>query len=181
MKIAGYILLSIVGLIMLGVVTLLVMGSRPGADHSAVSVDIAKPPQVVWTYVDEPDKLKSWIGWLVEVRDQTPGHHGVGSRRVLIMEDRNNGNTRMSVDGEVVAYDQGKKETERISSPGMFSGENTYTLQDLGNGRTRLTLDGRYRFDNWFAQLMSPLVLSAAHKKMVEDVQRLKSVVEQTI
>lgn len=180
MKIVGYVLLSIVGLIAIAVVTLLVMGSRQGADRMAVSVDIAKNPQAVWAYVEEPDKLKAWIGWVAEVRDETPGRHGVGSRLVLVMEDRNNGNRRMEVPGEVVAYEACKRETLRISVPGMFSGEGTYVLQDLGNGQTRLTQEGRYHFDNWFAQLMSPLVMSAAHKKMVEDMQRLKMLAEKS-
>lgn len=179
MKIAGYIFLGIVALIAMGVVTLLVMSNMSGADRMAGAIDIAKPSQVVWKYVDEPEKLKSWISWVVEVRDETPGKRGIGSRRVMVMEDRNNGNMRMDIAGEVVAYEEGRRSTVRLSSPGMFSGENSYTLQDLGNGQTRLMQESRFHFDNWFARLMSPLVMSAARKKMVEDLQRLKSVVEQ--
>ena len=180
MKILRNVLLSIVGLIAIAFVTLLVMGSRPDADRMAGSIDIAKPPLTVWAYVEEPDKLKSWISWVVEVRDETPGRRGVGSRYVLVMEDRNNGNVRMNVAHEVVAYDESRRKTMRLSTPGMFSGVGTYTLQDLGNGQTRLAEDSRYHFDNWFARLMTPLVMSAAHKKMVEDLQRLKSLAEKS-
>jgi len=169
-----------VGLIVIALVTLLVMSSRPDADRMAGSIDIAKPPQTVWAYVEEPDKLKSWISWVVEVRDETPGRRGVGSRYVLVMEDRNNGNMRVNIASEVVAYEECKKETLRLSVPGMFSGEGTYALQDLGNGQTRLTQESTYHFDNWFARLMAPLVMSEARKKMVEDLQRLKSLAEKS-
>jgi hypothetical protein len=63
-------------------------------------------------------------------------------------------------------------------SDGMFDGDETYRLVDLGNGRTRLEVVSHYRLTEWFANLMEPLVTSAAEKKMVADVARLKSLVE---
>lgn len=180
MKIVRYVLLTIAGLIALAVITLLFLGSRPGADRMTGTVDIARPPRVVFAFVDEPDKLKSWISWLVEVRDETPGQHGVGSRHVLVMEDRNNGNMRMNIAGEVLAYERDKSERLRLSSPGMFSGETVYALTDLGNGQTRLRQESRYRFENWFARLMAPVIFPAARKKMGEDLQRLKAAVEKS-
>jgi hypothetical protein len=51
-------------------------------------------------------------------------------------------------------------------------------LTDLGNGQTRLESDARYRFDNWFARLMTPVVLVVAEKKMKGDLEHLKALAE---
>lgn len=66
-----------------------------------------------------------------------------------------------------------------ISSPkGEFTGESVYQLVDLGNGRTRLDMDSRFHFQNWFANLMEPVITPAARKKMRGDSARLKSILE---
>ena len=62
----------------------------------------------------------------------------------------------------------------------MFSGDSRYVLEDLGNGHTRLSNTGQYRFGNWFARLMTPLVMSQAGKKMKEDLERLKVLAEKS-
>jgi hypothetical protein len=63
-------------------------------------------------------------------------------------------------------------------SDGIFDGEESYKLVDLGNGRTRMEILGRFHYAQWFANLMEPAITPQAEKKMVADVARLKSLVE---
>ena len=43
---------------------------------------------------------------------------------------------------------------------------------------TRLEIDGDYHFTQWFASLMTPLIMPAAAKKMEGDIATLKKLVE---
>jgi hypothetical protein len=60
----------------------------------------------------------------------------------------------------------------------MFDGQQTYSVEDLGGGRARLDIDGRYNYSQWFAALLEPLITPAAEKKLVRDMARLKALVE---
>jgi len=117
----------------------------------------------------EPEKLKAWVGWLVEVRRE-------GDREIWVVEDRNNGNARM----EIVAYDM-REEPGRLFAKlkvdGSFHGWNEYRLTDLG-GRTRLEMSGEYEYEHWFAKLLEPIITREATKKQDEDLARLKGLVE---
>jgi len=65
----------------------------------------------------------------------------------------------------------------QLSARGAFDGQQSYELSDLGNGRTRIDIDSHYRFAQWFANFMEPLVTPAARKKLDGDVAHLKSAV----
>jgi hypothetical protein len=34
--------------------------------------DIAQPVGLVFEWVSEPQKIKSWVSWMVDIRDMTP-------------------------------------------------------------------------------------------------------------
>jgi uncharacterized protein YndB with AHSA1/START domain len=168
-----------IGVLIVGIFgVLFVLGLRSDANRLQASVVISAPASRVWPYLYEPDKLKSWVGWLVEVRRNANTPPAPGTEAVWVMEDRNNNNALMEIKGKAVEVDPERKLVLDLSSEPMFRGTTLYTLTDLGNGQTRLESDSRYVIDNSFARLMMPLVIQQARKKLVADLDRLRSKVE---
>lgn len=175
LKWIGIVLTSV---IVLPALTLFAMGHRSNAGRVRASVEIAASPGQVWVWLDDSARLKQWVSWLVEVREPQPPHHAVGSPTTWVMKDENNGGAMMAIDAKYVEYAPPSRLTVTISTPAEFEGQQTYQLTGLGNGHTRLDVDGRYRYDQWFARLLEPLITPAAEKKMAADLTRLKGLVE---
>lgn len=95
-----------------------------------------------------------------------------------VMRDENNGGQLMTIDSVVTAAETAKRLDVDLSVTGPFSGKGSYTLTELPNGGTRLETNQRYSFDNWFAQLMMPVIAGAAGKKAASDLALLKQAVE---
>jgi uncharacterized protein YndB with AHSA1/START domain len=173
-RIAG----SVFALLLIGVVVLLAMGHRAGAGQLHSSVDIAAPPAQVWTWLSDGDKMRQWVSWTVEVRNATPQFDAVGAKRVMVMKDENNGGELIQIETICTEYAPPARMKVALSSAGMFDGEQSYRLTDLGNGRTRLELNGTFHFGMWMARLMEPLITPGAQKKMDADLMQLKKLAE---
>ncbi len=167
-----------VGIIVIAVATLAVLSSRDDANHMRNSVVIHEKPEAIWPWLYEPDKLKTWVSWLVEVRRESNGEPAQGTRSVWVMEDRNNNNARMEIASEVERVESQRLLAVNLSVAGAFRGKASYTLTPLADGSTRVECEGRYDFDNRFARLMTPLIMSQAGKKMTADLDHLRSNVE---
>jgi uncharacterized protein YndB with AHSA1/START domain len=167
---------GLLGAVLLAMGVLFVLGRRADAGRIQTSVDVDRSPAEVWTWITEPEKEKAWVSWLVDVRRE--GQVQVGSRQTWVMEDRHNGNKRMEILAVSTAVEPGRLLSVQLSSPGVFTGDAVYTLTDLGNGRTRLSNDSRYRYAMAFARLLEPLITPSAKKKFAEDLARLKSLAE---
>lgn len=159
------------GLLLAGVTTLWALGKRQDAGHVDASVEINRPPDVVWKWLVEPELQKKWVGWLKEVEV-------VNEKRVVwIMSDPNNGaEMRVPFDTtEMVAH---KRLAGDTKIEGSFSGSAAYALEDLGGGKTRCSLTSKYTYDHWFASLMEPVVSREASRKAVADLARMKELIE---
>jgi len=165
-------------LLVAGVLTLLVLGSGANANRLQTSVTIQRPPAEVWPWLYEPEKLKTWVSWLKEVRRDRDGSPATGAHMVWVMSDANNDGQMMNIAATVLAADAPRQYSVDLSVPGAFTGRAQYTLTDIGGGATRLEVDSRYTFEVWMAKLFTPLVISQARKKMDMDLQHLKSAVE---
>lgn len=170
----------LVTLLVLPVAVLLILGRRADAGKAQVSVDIRAPRERVWSWIDDGDKMKQWVSWMVAVEYPDPQKtHGAGAQRVLVMRDENNGGMLMRIMGTYNEYQPPARMTVQMAdTTGMFSGEETYQLTDLGEGRTRLEFLTRYQFKEWFANLMEPVITPQARKKAAMDLAKLKQLVE---
>ena len=168
-------LASVAGLLVLAVIVLLILGRRESAGRMQASIEIARPPGQVFAWLTEKDKLPRWVGWLVEVRESGPP--GVGARRVWVMDDPNM-NQKIEVLGEITTHEPPHRLAVHTSMQGGFDGTVVYTLTELDSGRTRLEGASEWRFHHWFANLLKPVVMRQARKKMRDDLARLKSLVE---
>src|SRR3954464_2401589 len=137
-------------IIVLAVVVLAILGMGQGADEMRASIDIARAPSAVWPWITEPEKQLKWVSWLVEIRPVGEKKEGVGMRSVWVMEDKNNGGRFMEINGELTAAEKDKRVAVKLESPGAFDGTASYTLTDLGNGRTRMDSFGKYHFQTAF-------------------------------
>jgi uncharacterized protein YndB with AHSA1/START domain len=167
------VVLGVAALLLLAAGTLFAVGLRSDAGLTRVSVEIARPPEKVWPWLKEPDKLKAWVGWLVEI------HQPSADKYQWFMEDPNNGNQREEVDAVVTANEPPHRLALHIATPGAFDGDQSYILTDLGGGRTRLDTEGRYHYDVWMARLMEPVITHESTKKMVDDLARMKAKIEE--
>jgi len=162
--------------ILLAVAVLAIVGHRAGAGRIHASAELNGSPDQVWPWLNEGERLKQWVSWLVEVRGW--GQGGVGAKRIWVMKDENNGGALMEIEGMCSEYAPPSRLTVQLKSSDAFDGQQAYRLTDLGGGRTRLEVDSSFHFTSPFAQLMEPLITPAAEKKMVSDMARLKSLVE---
>jgi uncharacterized protein YndB with AHSA1/START domain len=176
MKWLLYLVAGVLGLVVVTVIALLAIGRSESRLRAAV--DIATRAPVVFSHVRQPEHVKSWLSWLVEIRELTPGVNGVGAREIWIMEDRNNNNQRMEIHAEVVGYEENRRLASKVSAAEGFEGLVEFTLEPLDDRHTRLRYDAAYTFEHWLALLMEPLITRSAQQKLEEDLARLKQQAE---
>jgi uncharacterized protein YndB with AHSA1/START domain len=166
------------GLLLLGGVVLFAMGSSADANRITSSIVIHRRPEAVWPWLYKPDKVKQWVSWLVEIREEGAGEPVVGGKAIWIMEDRNNNNQRMEITGTVKAVEPARHIEIALSAPEGFRGTAVYNLTTLPDCGTRLDSESRYDFENAFARFMTPVICWQAKKKMADDQNHLIRLVE---
>jgi uncharacterized protein YndB with AHSA1/START domain len=167
-------------LLIVPMAVLLVLGHRANAGLAQASVEINASPDQVWTWLDDGDRLKQWVSWMVEVKYPDPQKmSGLGGKRIWTLKDENNGGMLMQIAGTFSEYAPPSRMTVQVAdSDGMFNGEESYRLVDLGGGRTRMEIRSRAHYTEWFANLMEPLITPEAEKKLVMDLNHLKKLLE---
>jgi len=178
MKWLLYVVAGLVAVVILAVVVLLALGGGRGESSHETSVEIARPARIVFTWISEPDRVKSWVGWLIDIKSLTPGKAAVGARQIWVMEDRNNNNQRMDIETEVTQLETDRLLEARLNVPGAFTGTVTYELQPLDPNRTRLVYRGTFKYEHWLAKLLEPVISRSAQQKLEEDLERLKQKAE---
>jgi hypothetical protein len=108
MKVVLWLIGGLVGLVAIAVAVLFIAGLRPGAGRTRSDIEIARPPEVVWTWITEPARVKQWVSWLVEVREDPQGTDGVGARDIWVMDDPNM-KQRIEIPSVVTAYDKPRR------------------------------------------------------------------------
>jgi uncharacterized protein YndB with AHSA1/START domain len=174
--------LRIVGLLavllVVSVLGLWIASNRRDAGRMRASIEIARPPEEIWPWVTEPDKLTQWVGWLDQVvPDSTSPPEGIGHRETWIMNDPRMKH-KLPVPGTITLWEPPRQMGVHLEVPERFVGDVLYNLEDLGNGRTRVEQDGRVRYVDRFAALMEPMVTPDAMRKLFEDMKRLREKVE---
>jgi uncharacterized protein YndB with AHSA1/START domain len=175
MKIVKYVAASVAALVGVSLVVLLVMGRREDAGRVVAAIDIERSPEQVFRYVREPEMVKRWVSWLVDI--QSTGE-GVGAKDTWVMEDPNMGGEKVIIHAVFTEWEPPRKMKVQMESPIGFSGVQEYRLVPLGPNRTRFEIDAKYEYEGWMTRLMEPLVTPQARKKLNQDLQRLKKLAE---
>lgn len=167
----------VAGLVVVAVGALVIMGQRDAAGRNDTTIEIARPRDEVYAWITEPSKLTQWVDWLVEVRQDPPGPDGVVRREVWVMDDPNT-RQRMELESTMLRVERPRLVSATVGVPGMFTGEVSYELTDLGGTRTRLDYRSRFTYGPWLYRLIEPLVTPEAQKKLEADLAKMKRLAE---
>lgn len=165
------------GLILLAILALFVLSQRSDAGKMHQTVEIQTTPDRLFPWLEDGEHAKKWVSWLVETKPAGGARNGVGSKEIWVMKDPNMANQLIPIEGTCTEYNPPSRLAVRLASE-AFTGDQSYTLTNLGSNKTRLDVDSSYTFPGWFPRLMMPLIMPAAKQKMEGDLAKLKSLVE---
>jgi uncharacterized protein YndB with AHSA1/START domain len=134
------------------------------------TVEIPRPPEEVFPWLLEQDKVPRWTGHL-ERYEQLDGSLGTGSRVRQVLEV--SGRT-IDVELQITRYDPPNGAESRFETNGIKV-LNGYTLQPAGTG-TRLTQSLEAKAGGLTAKLLLPVVQPRLEQKLTEDLERLREV-----
>ena len=140
---------------------------------STYSIEINRPVEQVFAYLEDPANLKQWIGGLVEATPLTHNGPGVGAKMQQVFEE--NGR-RIEMLEETLIYEPNRRVKIKGTSS-MFDLTADYTLHDIG-GRTRLDYATEVSFKQFLLKLFSLLFAKSGEKKVADDFARLKAQIE---
>ncbi len=132
------------------------------------TVEIPRPPEEVFPWLLEQDKVPRWTGHL-ERYEQLDGALGTGSRVRQVLEI--SGRT-IDVELEITRYDPPLGAETRFETNGIKV-VTEYALQANGGG-TRLTQSLEAKAGGLGARMLLPIVQPRLEQKLTEDLDRLQ-------
>jgi uncharacterized protein YndB with AHSA1/START domain len=132
---------------------------------------IDAPPDKVFPFLVEPERLKNWVGGFVESRPIHGSRPGVGARSIDVF--RENGR-EILMETEIRRYEEPTRLEVWIKGPGV---DVVSDYQLRGQDATELTHRQDVRLRG-FAKLLTPFIGGAARRRLVDDLRRLKLAVE---
>jgi uncharacterized protein YndB with AHSA1/START domain len=133
---------------------------------------IARRPEEVFEYLEDPEKVVEWQAWAVEVVQETDGPRGVGSR---FRDVRRFLGRRIESTVEFTDYDP-PRTLGMNASAGPIPFRMRQTLEPAGDG-TRLVVHAEGEPGGFF-KLAEPLVGRAAERQLKGDFETLKDLLE---
>jgi hypothetical protein len=137
------------------------------------AIEIDRPRQAVASYAADPTHATAWYANITAVEWETAPPVAVGSRTAFTAQFLGR---RLSYVYEVVEFVEGERLVMR-SAGGPFPMETTYTWEDAGPGRTRMTLRNRGE-PGGFSRLAAPFMAGAMRRANTKDLARLKALLE---
>jgi uncharacterized protein YndB with AHSA1/START domain len=136
------------------------------------SITISAPPAKVFPFLTETDKLKKWLDGVTEITPLNGEEFRVGAKsRVIVEKDGN----RLELEDEVVRLEENRL-LELQMGCSMFDMTNRYEItQDGDKTQLRQTVITNYK---GFVRIFVPFIGKAVDRKLAEDLERLRKVVE---
>jgi uncharacterized protein YndB with AHSA1/START domain len=137
------------------------------------SIEIARPPEAVFAYIDDLSRHGEWQGQIQEVKVETEGPTRVGSRA---REKRQVPGGVREMTYEITEHEPPRRASFRgIDGPVRVVGTVTVSPVD-GGSRLSLELDFE---GHGLGKLLLPLVRKQARKEVPQNQQRLKQRLEE--
>ena len=137
------------------------------------SIEINRPAEEVFAYLDQVDRHNEWQGQLVSTAIETDGPVRVGTR---VVERRNVPGGARDFPYEITEHDRARKVSFR-GTGGLIRPAGTYTVDPIGESSSRLTseldLEGY-----GIGKLFAPLALRQADKQVSVDLKKFKELLE---
>jgi uncharacterized membrane protein len=138
------------------------------------SIEIARPQQDVFAYLDELDKHSEWQGDLISSRRETEGPTRVGTRA---SDTRKVPGGPQTMVYEITEHDPPRKSSWRVLD-GPVRAVGSMIVEPIGDGtRSRVTVE----FDlkgHGIGILMAPFVRMFARRQVPRDQAKLKQILE---
>lgn len=140
----------------------------------AHSIEIDRPPEVVFAYLDQLERHDEWQAEIVSTRVETDGPIGVGTR---VREIRKIGGREQDASYEITEHEPPRRTAFRgVAGPVRPLG--TVVVEPIGDGsKARVSID----FDlvgHGFGKLIVPLARMQARKSIVNSQEQLKAKLE---
>jgi uncharacterized protein YndB with AHSA1/START domain len=136
-------------------------------------VEIERPPEAVFPYLTEPDRLLRWVGGLRAFVPEDGEEAQVGSRSRQRMHIAGHD---WNFEGEVLELEPEERIVVCVRGRGLRM-TNTYVLQPTENG-TRLAVDARTELSRVFGRRLGGFVRHEGQRKLETDLGRLAKLVE---
>src|SRR5581483_11147310 len=138
------------------------------------SIEIAKPPEEVFAYIDDLSRHGEWQGQIVSVEVLTEGPTRVGTRAADV---RRVPGGKQKITYEITEHDPPRKASFKgVNGPVRPVG--SVTVEPAGEGRSRLTVELELEGHGLLGLVLAPLARSQARKEVPADQQRLKERLE---
>ena len=134
------------------------------------SVEVAQPPDAVFPWLLEEDKVPRWMGNVESYELLGGGGLSAGSRLRQTIELSG---SRVSFELEVLRYEPPREAEARFATNGVEV-VNVYTCEPAGAG-TRLTQSMDAKPGSLGARVLIPVVQPRLERKLTEDLERLKA------
>jgi uncharacterized protein YndB with AHSA1/START domain len=133
------------------------------------TVEIPRPPEEVFPWLLEEDKVPRWTGSLQTYERLDDGALGPGSRVRQVLEVSGR---RIDVELEITQYDPPRAAETRFSTNGIEV-VNAYALEAAAGG-SRLTQSVDAKPSGLSARLLVPVVQPRLEEKLTQDLERLR-------
>ena len=137
------------------------------------SIEINRPAEEVFAYLDQVDRHNEWQGSLVSTTVETDGPVGVGTR---VVERRNVPGGARDFPFEITEHDPPRKVSFR-GTAGLIRPVGTYTVDPIGESSSRmnseLDLEG-----HGIGKLFAILARRQAAKQVPADHEKFKELLE---
>jgi uncharacterized protein YndB with AHSA1/START domain len=137
------------------------------------SVEINRPVEEVFAYLDQVDRHNEWQGSLVSATIETDGPTRVGTR---VVERRNIPGGRRNIPYEVTEHDPPRKASFR-GTAGPVRPVGTYTVDPTGESSSRMTLELDLE-GHGVGKLVAILARRQAAKQVPVDQEKFKELLE---
>jgi uncharacterized protein YndB with AHSA1/START domain len=137
------------------------------------SIEINRPAEEVFAYLDQVDRHNEWQGLLVSTTVETDGPVRVGTR---VVERLNVPGGARDFPYEITEHDPPRKVSFR-GTVGLIRPLGTYTVDPIGESSSRMSSELDLT-GHGIGRLFAPLALRQAAKQMPADHKKFKELLE---
>jgi uncharacterized protein YndB with AHSA1/START domain len=170
MEVIKTVLMVFVGLFAVVVAALWIAGGGDGRWRHEDHVTINQAPDLVWDWLIEPEKIRRWVGGLVELTPLTPGRPALGSRSREVIEEHGE---RIEMQVEITRFEPFEVLCLRLTGE-RFRSTVTYRLIPVGGRKTRVTYECESEFDGFLMRVFEPIIGMSAQERVNEDLEALR-------
>jgi uncharacterized protein YndB with AHSA1/START domain len=137
------------------------------------SIEINRPAEDVFAYVDQVDRHNEWQNQLVSTTIETDGPVSVGTR---VVERRDVPGGARDFPFEITEHDPPRKVSFR-GTAGLIRPVGTYTVDPVGESSSRVTSELDLK-GHGIGKLFAPVALRQVARQMPADHKKLKELLE---